>query len=225
MPSPHPDNDLIEEKDLIAQNTSFENETATNISESNAYVFVCKKMCAMRTMTAVAQGYSGDMVDCHDLNSAFGDEKVVCEPLVFVPELKQNRFGKFLTEEIPEFVPSSTGKLESEQELNEESSNEDSNTATSKNGEENSSSSEDQGSDDSSKDQKSDVSSDTDDDEACSEDESRIDKKMKKVESSSCTTSDDSSNSSRHSSHTSSSNTSTSKRKEQNANDVFAVVI
>ncbi|MFS8002887.1 hypothetical protein Hanom_Chr13g01207351 [Helianthus anomalus] len=39
-PTPHPDNDLIDEKDLIAQINSFENETTTNISESNACVYM-----------------------------------------------------------------------------------------------------------------------------------------------------------------------------------------
>ncbi|KAJ0482663.1 putative transcription factor interactor and regulator CCHC(Zn) family [Helianthus annuus] len=71
------------------------------------------------------------VVECPDLNSAFCDEKVVCESPVFVPELKQNRFGKFLTEEIPEFVPSHTSTSESEKELNEESSSNDTNTTTS----------------------------------------------------------------------------------------------
>ncbi|XP_022040500.1 uncharacterized protein LOC110943051 [Helianthus annuus] len=83
------------------------------------------------------------VVECFDLNSIICDEKGVCEPPVFVPELKQNRFGKFLTEEIPEFVPSHTSTSESKKKLNEESSSEDSSTTTSEGGE--GSSSEDQG--------------------------------------------------------------------------------
>ncbi|KAJ0494698.1 putative transcription factor interactor and regulator CCHC(Zn) family [Helianthus annuus] len=75
------------------------------------------------------------VVECFDLQSAFCDEQVVCEPPVFVPELKQNRFGKFLTEEIPEFVPSHTSTSESEKKLNEESNSEDSSTKTSEGGE------------------------------------------------------------------------------------------
>ncbi|XP_021980519.1 uncharacterized protein LOC110876663 [Helianthus annuus] len=85
------------------------------------------------------------VIQCRDLNSAICDEKVVCEPPVFVPELKQNRFGKFLTKEIPEFVPSHTGMSESDKEPNEESSSEDSSTTTSEGGE--GSSSEDRDSD------------------------------------------------------------------------------
>ncbi|KAJ0521841.1 putative transcription factor interactor and regulator CCHC(Zn) family [Helianthus annuus] len=184
MPSPHPNNDLIDENDLIAPNVSCENEKVTNLSESNADMIErkedgCDENCGGSN---IGIGYSGDsystvnwfawncdkanktsirddcnghvpkpkthnhdnvVVECFDLNSAFCDEKVVREPPVFVPELKQNRFGKFLTEEIPEFVPSQTSTSESEKELNEESNNEDSSTTTSEGGE--GSSSEDQG--------------------------------------------------------------------------------
>src|ERR1044071_1256832 len=45
---------------------------------------------------------------CVDLNDAFSDNENVYRPSPFVPELKRNRFGKFLTEEIPKFTPSST---------------------------------------------------------------------------------------------------------------------
>ncbi|XP_022032531.1 uncharacterized protein LOC110933626 [Helianthus annuus] len=192
MPSPHPDNDLINENDLIAQNVSCENEEVTNLSDNNADVIErdedgCDDECGG---SKIGIGYSGDsystvnwfawncnkenntsfqndcnghvpkfnirddrngrvptfknhnhdnvVIECHDLNSAFCDEKVVCKPPVFVPELKQNRFGKFLTEEIPKFVPSHTGVSESDKEPNEESSSEDSSTTTSEGGEGNS---------------------------------------------------------------------------------------
>ncbi|KAJ0490425.1 putative transcription factor interactor and regulator CCHC(Zn) family [Helianthus annuus] len=184
MPTPHPDNDLIDKNDLIAQNINCENDKISNVSESSEEVIereedVCDEDCGG---TKIGIGYSGDsystvnwfawncdkanktairddcngnvskskannhnnvVVECFDLNSAICDEKGVCEPPVFVPELKQNRFGKFLTEEIPEFVPSHTSTSESEKELNEESSSEDSITTTSEGGE--GSSSEDQG--------------------------------------------------------------------------------
>ncbi|KAJ0588081.1 hypothetical protein HanIR_Chr04g0170481 [Helianthus annuus] len=189
MPSPHPDNDLIDENDLVVENVSCVNEEVTNLSDNSADVIKrdedgCDDECGG---LKIGIGYSGDnysavnwfawncnkenntsfqndcnghvpkfnirddrngrvptlknhnhdnvVIECHDLNSAFCDEKVVCEPPVFVPELKQNRFGKFLTEEIPEFVPSHTGVSESDKEPNEESSSEDSSTTTSKGGE------------------------------------------------------------------------------------------
>ncbi|XP_021986756.1 bromodomain adjacent to zinc finger domain protein 2B-like [Helianthus annuus] len=172
------------------------------------------------------------MFECHDLNSAFCDDKNVCESLVFVPELKKNSFGKFLTEEIPEFIPSRTGLTDSEKNVVEDSSKEDSSFSASEKEEETSNSDEEQESENSSEDQTTiedqssddssdeasedqnsnehqttESSSDSDNDEDCSEDESRVGKKMKKVESSRYTASKDSSKSSRHSSHTSSSNT------------------
>ncbi|KAJ0435340.1 putative transcription factor interactor and regulator CCHC(Zn) family [Helianthus annuus] len=161
MPTPHPDNDLIDKNDLIAQNINCENDKISNVSESSEEVIereedVCDEDCGG---TKIGIGYSGDSyttvnwfawnceksnktLKCVDLKSAFCDEQVVCEPPVFVPELKQNRFGKFLTEEIPEFVPSHIGTSESEKELNEESSSEDSSTTTSEGGEGSSSDSE-----------------------------------------------------------------------------------
>ncbi|MFS8003881.1 hypothetical protein Hanom_Chr13g01219061 [Helianthus anomalus] len=42
-PTPHPGNDLIDEKAPIAQNNTFKNKTTANISESNANSFVCKE--------------------------------------------------------------------------------------------------------------------------------------------------------------------------------------
>ncbi|XP_021980332.1 suppressor protein SRP40-like [Helianthus annuus] len=183
MPSPHPDNDLIDENDLVTKDVSWENEEVTNLSDNNADVIEneedgCDDDCSG---SKIGIGYSGDsystvnwfswncdipnktsirddcnghlpkpkthkhdnvVVECFDLNSAFCDEKVMCEPPVFVRELKQNRFRKFLTEEIPEFVPSHRSMSESEKELNEESSSEDSSTTTSEGSE--GSSSEDQ---------------------------------------------------------------------------------
>ncbi|XP_035837414.1 uncharacterized protein LOC110891574 [Helianthus annuus] len=82
--------------------------------------------------------------ECHDLNYAFCDDKVVCESPVFVPELKRNSFGKFLTEEIPEFIPSRTGMTDSEKNVTEDHGNEDSSTAVSENEQRSESSSEDQ---------------------------------------------------------------------------------
>ncbi|XP_022014002.1 uncharacterized protein LOC110913484 [Helianthus annuus] len=164
MPTPHPDNDLIDKNDLIAQNINCENDKISNVSESSEEAIereedVCDEDCGG---TKIGIGYSGDSyttvncfawnceksnktLKCADLKSAFCDEQVVCKPPVFVPELKQNRFGKFLTEEIPEFVPSHTGMSESDKEPNEESSSEDSSTTTSEGGE--GSSSEDRDSD------------------------------------------------------------------------------
>ncbi|XP_022032693.1 suppressor protein SRP40-like [Helianthus annuus] len=162
MPTPHPDNDLIDKNDLIAQNINCENDKISNVSESSEEAIereedVCDEDCGG---TKIGIGYSGDSyttvncfawnceksnktLKCVDLKSAFCDKQVACEPPVFVPELKQNRFGKLLTEEIPEFVPSHTGMSESDKEPNEESSSEDSSTTTSEGGE--GSSSEDQG--------------------------------------------------------------------------------
>ncbi|XP_035830811.1 lisH domain-containing protein C1711.05-like [Helianthus annuus] len=151
------------------------------------------------------------MFECHDLNSAFCDDKNVCESPVFVPELKKNSFGKFLTEEIPEFIPSRTGMTDSKKKVTEDSSKEDSSFSASEKEEETSSSdeeqesenssedqttedqsskdssdeaSEDQNSENSSEYQTSESSSHSDNDEDCLEDESRVDKKMKKAESS-----------------------------------------
>ncbi|XP_022032288.1 uncharacterized protein LOC110933368 [Helianthus annuus] len=154
MPTPYPDNDLIDKNNLIAQNINCENDKISNISESSEEAIereedVCDEDCGG---TKIGIGYLGDSyttvnwfawnceksnktLKCVDLKSAFCDEQVVCEPPVFVPKLKQNRFGKFLTEEIPEFVPSHTGTSESEKKLNEESSSEDSSTTTSEGGE------------------------------------------------------------------------------------------
>ncbi|XP_022015094.1 uncharacterized protein LOC110914615 [Helianthus annuus] len=149
MPTPHPDNDLIDENDLIAQNVSCKNEKVTNLSESNADMIEreedgcdedsnktsIRDDCNGHVPKPKTHNHDNVVVECFDLNSAFCDEKVACEPPVFVPELKQNRFGKFLMEEIQEFVPSHTSTSESEKELNEESSSEDTNTTTSEGGE------------------------------------------------------------------------------------------
>ncbi|XP_035840177.1 uncharacterized protein LOC110913497 [Helianthus annuus] len=85
-----------------------------------------------------------DLVTCHDLNYAFCDDKVVCESPVFVPELKRNSFGKFLTEEIPEFIPSRTGMKDSEKSVTEDHGNEDSSITASEDEQRSESSSEDQ---------------------------------------------------------------------------------
>ncbi|MFS7961562.1 hypothetical protein Hanom_Chr08g00716571 [Helianthus anomalus] len=62
MPSPHPDNDLIDENDLIAQDITFENDKITNISERNADVIeheedVCDEDCGG---SKIGIGFSGD---------------------------------------------------------------------------------------------------------------------------------------------------------------------
>ncbi|XP_022019202.1 uncharacterized protein LOC110919236 [Helianthus annuus] len=137
MPSPHPDNDLIDENDLVAEDVSCESEGVTNLSDNNADAnkTSIQDNCNGHLPKPKTHNHDNVAVECFDLQSAFCDEQVVCEPPVFVPELKQNRFGKFLTEEIPEFVPSHTGMSESEKKLNEESSSEDSSTTTSEGGE------------------------------------------------------------------------------------------
>ncbi|XP_022040783.1 uncharacterized protein LOC110943340 [Helianthus annuus] len=81
---------------------------------------------------------------CHDLNYACCDDKVACESPVFVPELKRNSFGKFLTEEIPEFIPSRTGMTDSEKSVTEDQGNEDSSITASDNEQGSESSSEEQ---------------------------------------------------------------------------------
>ncbi|MFS7947571.1 hypothetical protein Hanom_Chr06g00549831 [Helianthus anomalus] len=64
MPSPHPNNDLIDENDLIAQNVSCENEKVSNISESNANAFERKEDVYDEDDdcegTKIGIGYSGD---------------------------------------------------------------------------------------------------------------------------------------------------------------------
>ncbi|XP_021997856.1 uncharacterized protein LOC110894906 [Helianthus annuus] len=139
--------------------------------------------CKRHVPKPMTRNHENVVVECFELQSAFCDENVVCEPPVLVLELKQNRFGKFLIKEIPEFVPSHTGMSESDKEPNKESNSENSSTTTSESGE--GSSSEDQGSDDPSEDQGSDASSDIENDEECKEDESLLDKKMNKIKSSS----------------------------------------
>ncbi|KAJ0899021.1 putative transcription factor interactor and regulator CCHC(Zn) family [Helianthus annuus] len=203
--------------------------------------------CKGHVPTFKTRDHEHVMFECHDLNSAFCDDKNVCESPIFVPELKRNSFGKFLTEEIPEFIPSRTGMTDSEREVTEESSKEDSSFSASEKEEETSTSNEEQKSETSSEDkttkgessedssdetnddqnsesssedpscsdssyeaseeqnsseyQTSESSSESDNDEECSEDESRVDKKVKKAESS------------KHSSYTSSSNTKRPRRK------------
>ncbi|KAM0072610.1 putative transcription factor interactor and regulator CCHC(Zn) family [Helianthus debilis subsp. tardiflorus] len=185
MPTPHPENELLNEKSSIEQNEFSENETTTNYSKSNADSIECKEdVCdddGDCGGSKIGIGYSGDsyslvnwfawncskknnirddcigrvpkfkslddckghvptfetrdrehvMSECHDLNSAFCNDKIVCESPVFVPELKKNSFGKFLTEEIPEFVPFRTGMTESEKKIIEDHCNEDSSGAAS----------------------------------------------------------------------------------------------
>ncbi|XP_021996220.1 uncharacterized protein LOC110893417 [Helianthus annuus] len=86
--------------------------------------------------------------ECHDLNYACCDDKVACKSPVFVPELKKNSFGKFLTEEIPEFIPSRTGVIDSEKSVSEDHGNEDSNFTASEDEQGSESSSEDQSTND-----------------------------------------------------------------------------
>ncbi|XP_022040818.1 lisH domain-containing protein C1711.05-like [Helianthus annuus] len=86
-------------------------------------------------------------------NSAFCDDKNVCESPVFVPELKKNSFGKFLTEEIPEFIPSRTGVTDSEKKAAEDHSKEDSSLTASEKQKETSIPDEEQKSETSSEDQ------------------------------------------------------------------------
>ncbi|XP_021975327.1 uncharacterized protein LOC110870454 [Helianthus annuus] len=69
---------------------------------------------------------------------------IACESPVFVPELKKNSFGKFLTAEIPEFIPSRTGVTDSEKSVTEDHGNEDSSITASEDEQGSESSSEDQ---------------------------------------------------------------------------------
>ncbi|MFS7961913.1 putative transcription factor interactor and regulator CCHC(Zn) family [Helianthus anomalus] len=273
MPTPHPENDLINEKASVEQNEFYENETTANCSKSNADPIECKEDVCDEDgdcgRSKIGIGYSGDsystvnwfvwncskknnikdecnnlsrmddcngqvpkfkslddckghvptfetryrepyVSECHDLNYAYCDDKVACESPVFVPELKRNSFGKFLTKEIPEFIPSRTGMTESERSITEDQDNEDSSVTTTEDEQISESSTEDQATSDesfecssyeaseehsSSEDNTSETSLDSDSDEEHFEDESRVDKKMKKAESS------------RLSSHTSSSHT------------------
>ncbi|XP_022019425.1 uncharacterized protein LOC110919467 [Helianthus annuus] len=71
-------------------------------------------------------------------------ETFSCESPVFVPELKRNSFGKFLTKEIPEFIPSRTGMTESERSVTEDQDNEDSSVTTTEDEQTSESSTEDQ---------------------------------------------------------------------------------
>ncbi|XP_035838906.1 uncharacterized protein LOC118486518 [Helianthus annuus] len=82
--------------------------------------------------------------ECHDLNSAFYDDRIVCESPVFVPELKKNSFGNFLTEEIPEFIPSRTGMTDSEKSVTKDHCNGDSSITASEDKQKSESSNEDQ---------------------------------------------------------------------------------
>ncbi|XP_035842149.1 uncharacterized protein LOC118488852 [Helianthus annuus] len=126
--------------------------------------------------------------DCHDLNYACCDDKVACESPVFVPELKRNSFGKFLTKEIPEFIPSRTGMTELERSVTENQDNEDSSVTTTEDEQTSESSTEDQPTSDesfecssyeaseeqsSSEDNTSESLLDSDSDEEHQEDESR----------------------------------------------------
>ncbi|MFS7994177.1 putative RNA-directed DNA polymerase [Helianthus anomalus] len=259
MPTPHPENDLINEKASVEQDEFYENETTANCSKSNADSIECKEdVCdddGDCGGSKIGIGYSGDSYstvnwfvwncsknnvkdecnslnrlddcnglvpkiksvddckghvptfetrdhepyasECHDLNYACCDDNVACESPVFVPELKRNSFGKFLTEEIPEFIPSRTGITESEKSVTEDQDNvEDEQTSESSPSE---TSTEDQATSDesfecssyeaseeqsSSEDNTSESSLDSDSDEEFPEDESRVDKKMKKAESS-----------------------------------------
>ncbi|XP_035844115.1 serine-aspartate repeat-containing protein C-like [Helianthus annuus] len=65
-----------------------------------------------------------------------------------VNKLKKNIFGKFLTEEIPEFIPSRTGVINSEKSVSEDHGNEDSSITTSEDEQGSESSSEDQSTND-----------------------------------------------------------------------------
>ncbi|KAJ0604369.1 putative transcription factor interactor and regulator CCHC(Zn) family [Helianthus annuus] len=277
MPTPHPENDLINEKASVEQNEFYENETTANCSKSNADSIECKEdVCDDDGDCGglkIGIGYSGDsystvnwfvwncsknnvkdecnslsrmdncngqapktksvddckghvptfetrdhepyVSECHGLNYACRDDNVACESPVFVPELKRNSFGKFLTKEIPEFIPSRTGMTESEKKATEDQDNVESSAITTEDEQTSESShseisTEDQATSDesfecssceaseeqnSSKDNTSESSLDSDSDEEFPEDESRVDKKMKKAKSS------------RLSSHTSSSHT------------------
>ncbi|XP_022040685.1 uncharacterized protein LOC110943241 [Helianthus annuus] len=80
----------------------------------------------------------------HVSKEASDQKKVACESPVFVPELKMNSFGKFLTEEIPEFIPSRTGVTDSEKSVTKDHGNEDSSITASEDEQGSESSSEDQ---------------------------------------------------------------------------------
>ncbi|XP_035842162.1 uncharacterized protein LOC110924558 [Helianthus annuus] len=69
---------------------------------------------------------------------------IACESPVFVPELKRNSFGKFLTKEIPEFIPSRTGMTESVRSVTEDQDNENSSVTITEDEQISESSSEDQ---------------------------------------------------------------------------------
>ncbi|XP_035841388.1 clumping factor B-like [Helianthus annuus] len=133
MPTPHPENDLKNEKAFVEQNDFCENETTANCSKSNADPIVCKEDVCDEDGdcggSKIGIGYSGD---------------IACESPVFVPELKKNSFGKFLTEEIPEFIPSRTGMTDSEKSVTEDHGNEDSSITASEDEQGSESSSEDQ---------------------------------------------------------------------------------
>ncbi|XP_035838154.1 uncharacterized protein LOC118485802 [Helianthus annuus] len=110
MPTPHPENDLFNEKASVEQNDFCENETNANCSKSNADPIVCKEDVCDEDGdcggSKIGIGYSGD-------------------------KLKKNSFGKFLTEEIPEFIPSRTGVIDSEKSVSEDYGNKDSNITAS----------------------------------------------------------------------------------------------
>ncbi|XP_035837515.1 uncharacterized protein LOC118485474 [Helianthus annuus] len=80
----------------------------------------------------------------HVSKEASDQKKGFCESPVFVLELKRNSFGKFLTEEIPEFIPSRTSMTDSEKNVTEDHGNEDSSTTVSEDEQRSESSSEDQ---------------------------------------------------------------------------------
>ncbi|XP_021979799.1 uncharacterized protein LOC110875915 [Helianthus annuus] len=117
MPTPHPENDLIDEKASVEQNDFCESETTANFSKSNADPIVCK------------EDVCDEDGDCGGSNIGI--------------ELKKNSFGKFLTEEIPEFIPSRTGMTNSKKSVTEDHCNEDSSITASEDEQKSESSSED----------------------------------------------------------------------------------
>ncbi|KAF5814675.1 putative transcription factor interactor and regulator CCHC(Zn) family [Helianthus annuus] len=64
MPTPHPENDLINEKASVEQNEFYENETTANCSKSNADPIVCKEDVCNEDGdcggSKIGIGYSGD---------------------------------------------------------------------------------------------------------------------------------------------------------------------
>ncbi|XP_022004041.1 serine-aspartate repeat-containing protein C-like [Helianthus annuus] len=167
MPTPHPENDLIDKKASVEQNESCGNETTANFSKSNADPIVCKEDVCNEDGdcggSKIGIGYSGDSYsainwfawncsrrnnlkeECNDLSRMDDCNGRVpkfkssdnCKGHVptfetrdredFVSEqLKKNSFGKFLTEEIPEFIPSRTCMTDSEKSVTEDHFNGDS---------------------------------------------------------------------------------------------------